>query len=512
MPENMRAYVVVATIALIMLFFVRRSAGFFISATDFRRWVLLWFVVTTVGFFMPNFWLMAATNATVVLIALSQERIKPALFLLLLAALPMIGVDIPGFGIINYIFTINYQLMLSLVILLPLMLFTRRQDGHKGVSLEDVLLLTYLLLIFLLNLRETTITDSMRRSFLFFLTGVLPFFVLSRYVATPTAIRRVILAFLIPVFIYAPIGVFEMVKYWSLYASAVANWDLSISAYLPRAGLLRAVGPAVPHGPIVFGSLFVVAAGFMIALSRGRVAAERFWFGKVTIWSGLLSSLSRGPWVAAAVVYLLYWMTGPDKVTRAVRYGLPVLVLALMLLVTPFGAKIWGLLPFIGNLADETVSYREQVWNVSTDVIAKYPLFGNVQWRDLPEMQVLVQGQGIIDIVNTYVGQALEYGLVGLALFVSFFFVVLRRLRRAYRRAGLDRAEEAHTARALFATMAGLLVMIATVSSVGLIPWLYWSVAGLCVAQTRMLQREPVTEKTSTRARTHARRRVVGGA
>ena len=43
-------------------------------------------------------------------------------------------------------------------------------------------------------------------------------------------------------------------------------------------------------------------------------------------------------------------------------------------------------------------------------------------------------------------------------------------------------------ARALFATLCGLLATIFTVSSVGQIPYLYWILAGLCVAQTRIIR------------------------
>jgi O-antigen ligase len=97
-------------------------------------------------------------------------------------------------------------------------------------------------------------------------------------------------------------------------------------------------------------------------------------------------------------------------------------------------------------------------------------------------MQQLKQGQGIIDIVNTYLGVALASGFVGLALFCGFFLVVLVELVLALRRAGGDTYPLGQT---LFCALLGILVMIFTTSSIGLIAVIYWSVAGLAQGYAR---------------------------
>lgn len=98
----------------------------------------------------------------------------------------------------------------------------------------------------------------------------------------------------------------------------------------------------------------------------------------------------------------------------------------------------------------------------------------------------MIQGEHIIDIVNTYLKVALDSGLVGLAFFLSFFTTILIGLWRVLkfkvvRELGLDTS-----VRASIATLAAILVTIATVSSVDFIPYVYWSFAGLCVALIRI--------------------------
>ena len=52
-------------------------------------------------------------------------------------------------------------------------------------------------------------------------------------------------------------------------------------------------------------------------------------------------------------------------------------------------------------------------------------------------MVAMMQGEHIIDIVNTYLEIALRSGLVGLSLFVGVFATILLRLRRVLKFRGV---------------------------------------------------------------------------
>jgi O-antigen ligase len=123
-------------------------------------------------------------------------------------------------------------------------------------------------------------------------------------------------------------------------------------------------------------------------------------------------------------------------------------------------------------------------------VIKRNPWFGSVDYRNTPEMESMRQGQGIIDIVNTYIQVTLEIGLVGLGLFVGFFVLTLLGIYRAMRSIRDRKSEERLLGRALLATMLSILLIIFTVSSIAIIPIVYWSVAALGVAYAQMARKQ----------------------
>ena len=100
-----------------------------------------------------------------------------------------------------------------------------------------------------------------------------------------------------------------------------------------------------------------------------------------------------------------------------------------LLLLTPIGDRIINLLPYVGSEENTvTADYRTKLLENSWIVIQRNPVFGSVDYLETPEMQEMIQGQGIIDVVNTYIQVALNTGLVGLGLFVLFFAAVLAGL------------------------------------------------------------------------------------
>ena len=123
-------------------------------------------------------------------------------------------------------------------------------------------------------------------------------------------------------------------------------------------------------------------------------------------------------------------------------------------------------------------------------VIRRNPWFGSVNFLDTPEMQALMGGQGIIDVVNTYISITLDSGLVGLGLFVGFFALVIIGVYRAMRSLPDKDSEERLLGRALLAILFAILTIILTVSSITFIPIVYWSVAGMGVAYAQMIRNQ----------------------
>ena len=187
--------------------------------------------------------------------------------------------------------------------------------------------------------------------------------------------------------------------------------------------------------------------------------------------------------------------TGRKAVKRLMLLALAGVLALPLLAVVPGGQKVLDLLPFIGTVEAENITYRQQLIDNAMIVIQRNPWLGSFDYRSTPEMQSLTQGQGIIDIVNTYIGIALSVGLIGLMLFVCFFAAVLLGIRKGMRSFSNKDDEARRLGRALLATLAGILITIVTVSSITVIPVVYWSIAGLGVAYAQMARR---LKQTST--------------
>jgi hypothetical protein len=96
-------------------------------------------------------------------------------------------------------------------------------------------------------------------------------------------------------------------------------------------------------------------------------------------------------------------------------------------------------------------------------------------------LEEMRQGQGIIDIVNSYIGVALPYGLIGLLLFVlPSVYALAASWLTSRRLAKVDLGGEA-AGRALAMSMVGILMVIGTVSHYFHIPIVHWMVVGLCI-------------------------------
>lgn len=489
MPEHLRALIVILVLALITFAFARRPAVGLISPGDFARRRNLWLALTVIAFVSHSFWVYGA--AALIILALAQQREPniPALFFSLLFLFPLASVDIPGLGLVNYFFSLNHLRLLALVILLPAFLSLRQSKGVLpfGRTWADRLLAGYLLLIVLLNLRDTTLTDAARQAFYMLVDVFLPYYVISRGLRNIARFKEALLCFVLASLLMAVVAIFEYFRHWLLYKAVVdvMGLDWGYGTYLARSGSLRAIASAGHSIPL--GFTIAVAFGFYAFLLSSISNSLHRYLGILMLGMGLIVPLSRGPWVGAAVIVTVFIATGKGAVKRLSLLGLAGLLSIPLLALFPGGQKIINLLPFSGSVERGTVDYRERLLENSLIVIQRNPWFGSVDYLKTPEMEALRQGQGIIDIVNTYLGVALSYGLVGLVLFAGFFLAVLRSVRKAQSAARHFDTELSVLGRALLATQIGILVMIFTVSSVTIIPIVYWSVAGLGVAYAQMV-------------------------
>ncbi|HDS1733069.1 MULTISPECIES: O-antigen ligase family protein [Pseudomonas] len=496
MPEHFRALIVILFLAGVVFAIARQPALDLIPERDFKRRRNLWLLLTLVAFFSHSFWVYAAVAAIIMFIAQRRERNVMALYFMLLFVIPPASVQIPGFGVVNYLIDINHIRLLSLCVLLPAALALSKQEDTRpfGRTWPDKLLAAGVLLMGLLYLRETTLTDTLRQALYLYLDVFLPYYVASRALKDLNDFKDALLAFVLAAFVLALVGVAEFVRHWLLYNALLdamgVQW--SMSSYLSRGGSLRA--SATTGQAIALGYVISVAIGLYLFLQHYVRSSLYRYLGALLLAAGLIAPLSRGPWIGAAVIIAVFVACGRGAVKRLSILALAGVLALPLLTVVPGGQKVLDLLPFIGNVENENITYRERLLDNSWIVIQRNPLFGSFDFRNTPEMQSMIQGEGIIDIVNTYVSLALRIGLVGLALFVGFFVSVLLGIRRAMRVFPDHDSEHRLLGRALLATLLGIMLIIFTVSSITVIPIVYWSVGGLGVAYIQMARRLRLTQ------------------
>ena len=491
MPENIRALIVILFLASIVFVFAHRYLSDIADARDMKRRRNAWFVLTLTAFLAGNFWLYSLLAIAMLLYLNRSEKNPPALFFILLFILPVATIKIPGGGMINYFFDLSHARIIALFVLLPAFIALSRQRDNLvfGRTLPDKLLMAYLLLSVALFLREPSVTNALRNTFYLFMDVFLPYFVLSRSLKNINVMRDALFSLTLVIMVLALLAIFEFSKHWLLYSYVTNALGLEggKTEYLAREGVLRAI--VTTGQPIALGYLMVIGIGIYLYLQRSiRHKMVRI-LGHALLAGGLLSPLSRGPWVGAVFLLFVFIATGHSPARRLMGMAVAAVLSIAILATLPGGERILNLLPFIGTTEKENVDYRERLINNSMIVIQRNPWFGSIDYLETPEMEAMRQGQGIIDIVNSYIQITLWAGIAGLSLFAGFFAMVLRGIYKAMRSIGDRESEEYLLGRALLSTLLAILLMIFTVSSITIIPIVYWSVAGVGVAYVQIIRK-----------------------
>ncbi|MGB4811289.1 MAG: O-antigen ligase family protein [Methylophilaceae bacterium] len=455
---------------------------------QFNRWRNTWFAVNIIAFLAGNFWIFAGLTALILWFVGKQEKNHFALFFVLLLALPRISENIPGFGLVNFLFPIDYVTILSLTVLFPAYLSLRSERETRPFLSYwvDRILLVYMFLGVVLLLRDTTVTDAMRKVVSTYATIFLPYYVASRGIKSLQQFKEVLAGFTIAAMLAGAIAIIEYSLFWLLYGNLKdflgVKWDMG--AYLDRGDSLRAL--ATLGQPIALGFVMAIALGFYLFLSHFTKNKYIKLIALTFLLGGLYVPLSRGPWIGAMLLIILYIIISPKAIKRLAMLAVAVAVALPIMTSMPAGKKVMDMLPFIGKTDTENVDYRVRLLDAAYTVFNRYPLLGSVKYREDLAGLGMVQGEGIVDVVNTYLDVVLEYGIIGFMLYLSFFTIVVFTIIQNYKKLD-DKQSDMHLlGRVLFVTQVAILVTITSVSSILVIPVVYWAIAGLSLSYERI--------------------------
>ena len=486
---HIKELIVVMGIAIAVFLAARPLCLAFMRSEDFTLRRNVWFALTVCAFLSPSFWLYVLVAVAVLGWAGRRDSNPAALYLVAFGVIPPVTIYIPVVGI-NTLFALSQARILGLVLLLPLALrlFSVNEGGlaRRWIAL-DWLLVAYLLLQLAIVSPYETVTASMRRGFLLSIDTLLVYYVFSRALLSRRALVDTMAAFVMVGAVYASIGIFESFKGWLMYEQIGLDWGSppKVFSFLGRGGFLRAQASA-GHS-LTLGYILCVAFGFWLYL-RTHIGSPTARFLTTALFCvGIYATHSRGPWLTAVVVYLVYLFIAPGG-KPAFFKGIAALVLFLGgLALTPFGERAIATLPFIGTLDQDTVIYRQTLAERSWQLILQNPFLGDpFVLRNLADLR---NGLDFVDLMNAYAAVALFYGFVGLGLFVVFFTLAMGRAYLRQRQLRAWAPDLSGIGASLVACMFASLFFMATAS----IDWVEYVLAGMLSSYVGLLAlgREP---------------------
>lgn len=500
--SNLRALIFVSVIAMLVFSIGRKGLAPLISWEEQQRLYKLLAVVSCAAFVIPNIWLYLGVLG----VAAYTSRPPPGdthlqawrvtVWFWLLLAVPAIPVNIPGVGGIGYFFEISHIRVLCLLLLLPEVFEVRSKKQGFGSHPVDLCVAAYLVgpALVLLFFYDTTVTDWIRVTFLTFVDVWLPYWAVSRVFQTREHLRRGLAAMVVLGMALGVVGVFEMQRAWAFYGGIEDNFDVnwSLTIYLMRDGYLRA---QVTSGhSLAFAFACVLNLGLWIWLREHVTKVWLGWLGLLALVAGVGASLSRGSWMACLLSMGLLALMSRKPVRNLIIMG--VLSVVAVMVAAAFVPSFQELINKIiegksgGDGDDSEKEYRQALFETSVALISQSPWFGVP--NAYAYMEHLRQGQGIIDVVNTYLAIALSYGMTALAPFVLMFLINLWRMWTLRLQLGLEQ-EGGRAATAMIAVTVSVMVMIFSTSSIAAIPYLYFALNGAMVALDRLYR--PVPEK-----------------
>jgi hypothetical protein len=451
-----------------------------LNAAELRASMIVTLIYTAASFlsFRPQLFLLTCFGAALVAQHLlgGDIRAKLTAFWMAVILFPPISLAVTGVAGLNYLIDLDHLRIAEIALLLPAavqILFSKR-EARKSIWWLDAAVVSYPLLCIIVQFPHVTFTASIRSFVEMCLDVVLPYYVVTRGLRNWEDLNFVLKRFLLACVFSASVALLEAVLRRNIYAELqwVYGVKWSLTHTLMRGGFLR-VESMAPN-PVMLAIQIGITIGLWFAMTAQGLTRTRTWTVLTLLTLALLCTWSRGPLLGTMVFGL-----GMLCLTKLGPRVFGVLLVAAI--AGGIAAKMAGLdetaiallKEVLSNSKEDalTIDYRSRLLDTSLELIKQSPWMGVPNYATY--MQDLVQGEGIIDMVNTYVGVALNAGVVGLAMFLSpvilMTIALLRRLGAGHEHLGRPQAA---FLRACIALMVGSLVTIFTTSIFERVPLL----------------------------------------
>ena len=341
--------------------------------------------------------------------------------------------------------------------------------GHSRKSRSsaaDGLIGAVIIVIYLATIRETSSTNALREFFNFLLSYVLPYYIISRSIQGPQQARSVMLALAGSAVVLSTLAVYEARNTWPIYRGIWTHYGIELGRDADvkiRGGLMRSAGPY--SEPLSLA--FAMTIGLVALLSIRQEFRKRWHYALLcaVVVAGLIAPQGRGAWIGALSALFaldLYRRSYRRFTIKAVLIGIAGVVALAVATVNNRVAVMLGLTAE----GQGTLDYREQLLTRGIEEFWKNPIFGDAIGDVLNNMRDMIQGEGIVDLVNGYLHIALISGAAGLLILVACLAGVASLFARARDFYDAPRIVRDSTAFA-FASLIAIAVMLTSMSIFG---------------------------------------------
>lgn len=447
------------------------------------KWIFLSILINITVSFGSILFLALIVLCISIYISKQEPVIILSYYIVLLCALPAtVGYNFSYIWGITHLGIIKYPMLLSLFLLFPLLLRKRASKTdilvptkpHTDKKINNIFLIWVLFLI-LMTFREESLTSAIRESFYIFIEVALPFFAFSRFVRCRDDFTKITSAILVSITILSVVTLIEVLMSWSFVRNHIPR-ELMLSDFFYRVGsrgggvrLGSTVGEPLGYAYLLL--MWLVAFSF-VRLNVFKKNNVLFLILTTLIILSIAATGSRAVLLMLIPILALIFYYKKKSKGRAKFIGFVFIVAGLIsisLLPTLISYDQYG-----------TFQYRVDLLKESWVVIKSNIFIGSTDYRT--HLESLRQGQGIIDIVNSYIGVALKYGFVGLGLFVMLFIGPIKTMNRMQLKLS---SKDRNIALWLICSLVITMLYIFTTSSISIIAYYYWSLLGTSIAFIR---------------------------
>jgi hypothetical protein len=270
-----------------------------------------------------------------------------------------------------------------------------------------------------------------------------------------------------------------------LFAQGLNPLDVRVYGEVAGREIIRVGGPMVSH--LTFSFVLLIGLGFLIERLVRQQTTPLVVVGLLGCGAGLLFTQTRSTIVGGAVLMLLALRPAPGRLTESrVRYG--VLAAGVVVVAIPFVLSAGLTDRFTaGDEFSDTV--HESRVGQAIDTVRDHPLGLGLGMGSIAGGRA---AEGAIPVENQILDTAVQLGVLGSALFVAQYGLVIFALHRAHERAS-PRARGA-----ALAARNALIVMLLPLwyqAAFGLleVSWVLFALAGVALGAA-----EASRERTST--------------